>query len=223
VVILDIVDGSGGGIEPTAPMVVSSTVVVIDGDGKDHAFTTAFHDNNRHPCPHPPPPRPPSEENQTAGLGCTLTCLICHRHSHCCWCHLCLRSWSDGAKDNSCGNRQGHHTNILGREEVGHHNPISVEQQKQKQNKTKAKSTTVAATSPPLGLQTATPVLPLLLPLQKKSQQWQQYGRSSGSSSSRVVAAATHCFELPCSITLASSCLACGIKFPSFLDKLMPV
>jgi hypothetical protein len=89
---------------------------------------------------------------------------------------------------------------------MGHHNPISVEQQKQKQkqskSKAKTKSTTMAATSPPLRLQTATPVPPLLLPLQKQSQQWRQHMHSSGISSSRVVAAAAHYFELPCSIIL---------------------
>jgi hypothetical protein len=47
------------------------------------------------------------------------------------------------------------------------------------------------------------PMLPLLLPLWKQRQQRWQHGRSSGSSSSRAVAAAEHYFELPCSITLA--------------------
>jgi hypothetical protein len=51
---------------------------------------------------------------------------------------------------------------------VGHHNPIGVEQQKQKQKqKAKTTSSTVVATSPPQSLQTATPVLPPLLPLRK--------------------------------------------------------
>jgi hypothetical protein len=46
-----------------------------------------------------------------------------------------------------------------------------MEQQKQKQNqKTNTKSTTVAAMSPPLGLQTATPVQSLLLPLHMQRQ-----------------------------------------------------
>jgi hypothetical protein len=38
----------------------------------------------------------------------------------------------DGTKDNGCGNRQGHHSDICGREEVGQHDPIGVEQQEQK-------------------------------------------------------------------------------------------
>ena len=45
----------------------------------------------------------------------TATRIIhCHR-GPCRWCCLQLRS---------CGNKQGHHANIHGREEVGHHNLI---------------------------------------------------------------------------------------------------
>ncbi len=86
----------------------------------------------------------------------------------------------------------------------------------------KKKKKAVVATSLPLCLQTASPVLPPLLPLGKQRQQQWQHGGSGGSSSSRPVAAAAHYFELPCS--LASPCSARGIKFPSFiLDMLIPV
>jgi hypothetical protein len=80
-------------------------------------------------------------------------------------------------------------------------------------NKTKTKLTTVAATSPPLCLQTATPMLPLLLPLRKQSQQRRQHGLSSGSSSSRVIAAAAHYFELPCYITLVLPAQQVGCRY----------
>jgi len=81
----------------------------------------------------------------------------------------------------------------------------------------------VVAMSLPLRLQTATPVLPLLLPLCKQSQQQRQQGRSGGSSSSsRAVAAAAHYFELPCSITLASPCSARVHQVP-FLDMLVAI
>jgi hypothetical protein len=95
---------------------------------------------------------------QQQGGGRAVTRLIRHQHGHCHWRHLCLHSRDNGAKDNGRSNRQGQNPVIHGREEVGHHDPIGVEQQKNK-------STTVAATSPPLRLQTATPVLPPLLPL----------------------------------------------------------
>jgi hypothetical protein len=62
------------------------------------------------------------------------------------------------------------------------------------------KSTTVVEMSPPLRLQTATLVLPLLLPVRKQRQQRQQQWGGSSSSSSRALAAAGHNFELPCSI-----------------------
>ncbi len=67
------------------------------------------------------------------GGGPAMTYLICCCHGRCHWCHLCLHSWDDGTKDDGRGNRQGRNTNIHGQEEVGHHDPIGVEQQKQKQ------------------------------------------------------------------------------------------
>ncbi len=137
------------------------------------------------------------------GGGHAMMRLICCHHGHCCWRHLCLCSWNDGAKDDGRGARQGHHANIRSREEVGHHEPIGMAQQKKKKKKKKKKkSTTVTAMSPPLRLQTATPMLHLLQPLRKQRQQRVQYGGSgvSSSSSSRAVAAAAHYFELPCSV-----------------------
>ncbi len=61
------------------------------------------------------------------GRGRTVMCLIHRCHGHCRWCHLCLHSRNDGAKEEGRGNRQGHNTDIHGREEVEHHNPIGVE------------------------------------------------------------------------------------------------
>jgi hypothetical protein len=94
--------------------------------------------------------------------------------------------------------------------------PLVWSNKNKNKNKTKTKSTTVVAMSPPLRLQTATHVLPLLLPLQKYRQQRRQHRRSSRSSSSRAVAMAAYYVELPCSITLVLPCSASGIKFPSF-------
>jgi hypothetical protein len=72
------------------------------------------------------------------GGGGVVMHLILHRHGHCCWRHLCLHLRDDGAKDNGCGDRRGRNANIHSWEEVGHQDPIGVEQQKQKQ-KLKAK------------------------------------------------------------------------------------
>ncbi len=68
------------------------------------------------------------------GGGRAVTHLICHCHGHRCWRHLCLHSWDNGAKDNGRSNRQGCNPNIHGQEEVGHHDPIGVEQQQQQKN-----------------------------------------------------------------------------------------
>ena len=59
--------------------------------------------------------------------GRTMTRLICHRHGHRCWCHLCLHSWDNGVKEDSRGNRLGRNANIHGREKVGYQDPIGVE------------------------------------------------------------------------------------------------
>jgi hypothetical protein len=67
------------------------------------------------------------------GGGRAVTRLIHRCHGRRRWRNLCLHSRDDGAKDNGHGDRRGHRTNNGGREEVGHHDPISVEQQKQKQ------------------------------------------------------------------------------------------
>jgi hypothetical protein len=65
--------------------------------------------------------------------GHTVTGLIHCCHGCCCWRQPCLHLQDDSAKDNCHGDRQGHHTNICSREEVGQHDPIGVEKQKQKQ------------------------------------------------------------------------------------------
>jgi hypothetical protein len=67
------------------------------------------------------------------GGGRTVTRLINCCHGCCHWRHLCLHSRDDGTKDDGRSNRQGRNPNIHGREEVGNHDPIGVEQQKQKQ------------------------------------------------------------------------------------------
>ncbi len=47
-----VVDGNGGGIEPTVPMAALLSVAAIDGGAKDGIFTTNSHNDNHHP--HPP-------------------------------------------------------------------------------------------------------------------------------------------------------------------------
>ncbi len=47
-----VVDSGSNEIEPTVPMVVSLTVVAVDGGGNNGVFTTASHDIDRHPCAH---------------------------------------------------------------------------------------------------------------------------------------------------------------------------
>jgi hypothetical protein len=42
-----VVAGGGSGIEPTAPMAVSSTVAAVDGSGDNGVFTTTSYDDNR--------------------------------------------------------------------------------------------------------------------------------------------------------------------------------
>jgi hypothetical protein len=135
--------------------------------------------------------------------GCTMMRLICCCHGCCHWHHLCLNLQDNNAKDNGHSNRQGCHADIRGQKEVGHNNPISMEQQKQKykhkqkqKQKQKQKPTTMVATSLPLHLQTATPELPLLLPLRKQEQQWQQdggRGESSRPAESMILSARAEC------------------------------
>jgi hypothetical protein len=67
------------------------------------------------------------------GGGGTMTHLICCRHSRHRWRHLCLHSQDDSTKDNGRSDRQGRHANTRSQEEVGHHDPIGVEQLKQRQ------------------------------------------------------------------------------------------
>jgi hypothetical protein len=143
------------------------------------------------------------------GGGRAVAHLICCCHGLCHWHHLCLHSRDDGAQDKGCGNIQGCCADNSGQEEVGHHKLIGTEQKK----KNRKKINNSDAMSPPLRLQTATPVLPPLMPLHKQRQQRQQHRSSGGSSSSRAVAAAAHYFELPCSFT------AIGIKFPFLIHR----
>jgi hypothetical protein len=67
VAIAVVVDGGGSGIEPTAPMVASLTVVAVDGGGNDGVVTTTSYDNDHHPCPDCPCPCPLSDKDWTAG------------------------------------------------------------------------------------------------------------------------------------------------------------
>ncbi len=73
------------------------------------------------------------------GGGRAVTCHICCHHSCHHWRHLCPHSRDDGAKNGGRGDRRGHSPNIHGWEEVGHHDPIGVEQQKQKQKQNQQK------------------------------------------------------------------------------------
>jgi hypothetical protein len=84
------------------------------------------------------------------GGGRAMMHLICHCHSSCCWCHLCLQSWDNSAKDDGCGNTRGRNPGIHSRAEVGHHDPIGSEQQKQqlKLNKINNSGGNVTASMP---------------------------------------------------------------------------
>jgi hypothetical protein len=60
--------------------------------------------------------------------------------------------WEDGTKDKDRSDRQSLHANIHSREEMGHHDPIDMEQQKQKQktntiSKKSIKTTTKTTTT----------------------------------------------------------------------------
>jgi hypothetical protein len=56
-----------------------------------------------------------------------VTRLIRIHHGHRRWCHLCLHSRDDGAKEDGRDDRRGRNADIHSREEVGHHDPIGVE------------------------------------------------------------------------------------------------
>jgi hypothetical protein len=123
--------------------------------------------------------------------GCAVMHLICRCHSLCHWRHLCLHLPDDGAKDDGCGNRQGRHANIRGQEEVGHQDPIGMEQQKEEKkmkSKTRQKQNTNKNNNSGSNVTTYapadsyTPVLPLLLPLHTQGQQRWQHRVSCGSS-----------------------------------------
>ena len=66
VAIAVVINGSGGGIELTAPMVASLMVAAVDGGSDDGIFPTASHKDNRHHPPHRPRPCPPLDEDQMA-------------------------------------------------------------------------------------------------------------------------------------------------------------
>ncbi len=129
--IVTIVDGRGGENEPAVPRQQGQRLMVV-------AIMASL----------PPPPTTttatlalvplalalalPQTKIGWWGGGCITMCLILHCRGCCCWCHLCLHSQDHGTKDDGRGNRIGRHANIRGWEEVGHHNPINVEQQKLK-------------------------------------------------------------------------------------------
>ncbi len=71
-----VVDGGGGGIEPTALMVVSLTMAVVDGGSNNGVFTTTSYNKDYHPCPHRPCLCPPLDKDQMAGWR------VCHDASH---------------------------------------------------------------------------------------------------------------------------------------------
>jgi hypothetical protein len=128
-----VVNGGVDGIELKDPMAVLLTVAAVGSGGKDGIFTTSYYDNDHHPCPLRPRPCLSWTRIGQRGGGCAVMHLICCCHGCHSWCHLCLHLRDDGAKDNSHSNRQGCNPNIHGQAEMGHHDPIGMEQQKQKQ------------------------------------------------------------------------------------------
>jgi hypothetical protein len=60
-------DGVSSGIEPTAPMLASSTVAAVDGSGIHGIFTTTYYNDDQHPYPHHSHPCPPLDKEGTAG------------------------------------------------------------------------------------------------------------------------------------------------------------
>jgi hypothetical protein len=95
------------------------------------------------------------------GEGRAVMHLIYCCHGCCCWRHLCPHSRDDGAKDNGHSKRRCRNANIHGWEEVGHHNLIGVEQQKQK-HKQKSQLPNHAS-PPPLYFHMPLPKIVLLL------------------------------------------------------------
>ncbi len=69
----------------------------------------------------------PQIEIGRRGGGHTMAPLIHCCHGRCHWHHLCLCSWNNSGKDDGRSDRQGHHADIRGQEEVGHHGPIGIE------------------------------------------------------------------------------------------------
>jgi hypothetical protein len=112
-------------------MAALSTVAVVDGSGDDGVFITASHDDNPTLVLIALTLALPQTRIGQRVRGRTMMHLICCHHGCCHWCHLCLHLREDGAKDDSRGDRRGRHANIWGQKEVGHHDPIGVEQQKQ--------------------------------------------------------------------------------------------
>jgi hypothetical protein len=165
--IVVIVDNGNNGIDLMAPMVVLLTVVAVDGSGNNGVFTTSYYDNDRHPRPHCPRPRPLLDKDQRQGGGRAVMCLIGHCHGCPHWCHLCLYSQDDGAKDDGHGDRRGRNPNIHGREEVGHHFPAVWSTKNKNINKNKNKNKinnsggNVTASTPTDSFTVLPPLLPL--------------------------------------------------------------
>jgi hypothetical protein len=182
--VLDVVVNDGGsGIEPAAPMAVSSTVAAVDGGGKDGVFTTNSHNGNHHPCSS-------LDEDWTAGWRARHATVAVVGAIFVSICETMAPRTTAAATDKVL-------VPIIAAEKRWDTTTRSALRSKNKnKNKTKTKietkSTAVAATSPPLRLKTATPVLPPLPALCKQRQQRQQYGGCGSSSSSRAVAAAAH-------------------------------
>ncbi len=188
--------------------------------GNNGFFTTTSHNDDHYPCLHHPPPRPPSDDDWLAGWR------ACRDMSHLPlpWSSLLVPSlsplteqWRQGQLpwQQTRPSRRYPRPGRGGTPQTHWHGATKTKTKTKTETETETKSKTVGATSLPLHLQTATPALPLLLPLRKQRQQWRQHGVSGGSSSSRVVPAAAHYFELPRSITFVLPCSASGIKFPS--------
>jgi hypothetical protein len=152
-----VVDNGSGEIEPTAPIVASSTVAAVCGSSNDGAFTTASHDNNRHSYPHYPRPCPrpcpPLDKDWMAGWR------VCHDASHFGVALVIVVGaifFSTGMAPRTTAAVKDKAITLISvagkRLETTTHQHGATKTN----TKTKTKSTTVAATSPHLYLQTAT-------------------------------------------------------------------
>jgi hypothetical protein len=202
------------------------TVAVVDGNGNNGVFTTASYNDDQHPRPHPP--CPPSDKDWTSGwrahhdashVSFVVVMVVIVGAIFVSTCGMMAPKMTATATDKAVmltsTVRKRWDTTTLS----------AWSNQNKNKNKPNTKSTTVAEMSPCLCLQTAAPMLTLLLPLQKQSQQQWQHRCSGGSSSSRAVVTAAHYFELPYSITITLAAPSSAVASSSllFLDTLISI